>query len=109
MACDQALNNRITAIIAAWEGVEVKKMFGGVCHLLLGNMFAGVYREFLILRLGEDEAGRALTLPFVRPLDITGKPMKGWAMVAREGWQTDAELKAWLEKAKAFALSLPPK
>jgi hypothetical protein len=35
--------------------------------------------------------------------------MKGWVMVAREGWQTDAELKAWLEKAKAFALSLPPK
>jgi TfoX/Sxy family transcriptional regulator of competence genes len=44
MACDQALNNRITAIIAAWEGVEVKKMFGGVCHLLHGNMFACVYR-----------------------------------------------------------------
>jgi TfoX/Sxy family transcriptional regulator of competence genes len=109
MAYDQALNHRISAIIAAWEGVEAKKMFGGVCHLLHGNMFAGVYREFLILRLGEDEAARALTLPFVRPLDITGKPMKGWVMVAREGWQTDAELKAWLEKAKAFALSLPPK
>lgn len=84
-------------------------MFGGICHVVHGHMFAGVYQDFLILRLGEAEADEALKLPFVRPMDITGKPLKGWVMVAREGWQTDEDLQAWLEKAKAFALSLPPK
>jgi hypothetical protein len=48
-------------------------------------------------------------LPFSRPLNITGKPMKGWVMVSPEGNAADADLRAWLEKAKAFALSLPPK
>ena len=109
MTYDTELNARITAVIAAWQGTEAKKMFGGICHMIHGNMFAGVYQDFLILRLGEAGADRALKLPFVRPLDITGKPLKGWVMVAREGWQSDVDLQAWLEKARAFALSLPPK
>jgi TfoX/Sxy family transcriptional regulator of competence genes len=109
MAYNKELNARLTAITSDWQGTEAKKMFGGICHMLHGNMFGGVYKDFLILRLGEAEADRALALPFVRPMDITGKPLKGWVMVDREGWQTDAELRTWLEKAKAFALSLPPK
>jgi TfoX/Sxy family transcriptional regulator of competence genes len=109
MAYDIALNNRVTAIIAHWEGVEAKRMFGGICYLIHGNMFGGVYQDFLILRLGESAASKALMLPFVRPLDITGRPLKGWVMVAKEGVESDADLRTWLEKAKAFALSLPPK
>jgi hypothetical protein len=41
-------------------------------------------------------------------MDITGRPMKGWIMVEQEGL-TDQVLKKWLEKAKAFAETLPPK
>jgi len=30
-----------------------KKMFGGTCYTIKGNMVCGVYKDFLILRLGE--------------------------------------------------------
>ena len=63
-------------------------MFGGVCHLLHGNMVAGVWKEFLILRLGEDAADFARELPHVRPFDITGRPMKGWVMIEPAGVRT---------------------
>ena len=37
------------------------------------------------LRLGKEGADEALKLPAVREFDITGRPMKGWAMVEQEG------------------------
>jgi hypothetical protein len=45
----------------------------------------------------------------VREFDITGKPMKGWVMVAENGYRSDKDLRAWLEKAKKFASNLPAK
>ena len=35
--------------------------------------------------------------------------MKGWVMITRDGINTDENLKNWLNKARAFAQSLPPK
>ena len=109
MAYDTALNARIGEIIHAWAGVSSKKMFGGVCHLLHGNMVAGVWKEFLILRLGEDAADFARELPHVRPFDITGRPMKGWVMIEPDGVRSSVQLRKWLEQARAFAETLPPK
>ena len=84
-------------------------MFGGVCHLISGNMFCGVYKDYLILRLGDEKAGEALRKSSVRPFDITGRPMKGWVMVAGEGFKKDDDLRGWLNQAKKFAKTLPPK
>jgi hypothetical protein len=46
---------------------------------------------------------------YTRPFDITGKPMKGWVMVDGKGFKTDDSLKSWLNKAKTFVKTLPPK
>jgi hypothetical protein len=72
-------------------------------------MFCGVHKDFLILRLGEEKAREALPLPFVKPFDITGRPMKGWIMVEERGFTAERELKEWLEKAKAFVKTLGSK
>ncbi|MBI5580518.1 MAG: TfoX/Sxy family protein [Deltaproteobacteria bacterium] len=90
------------------QGAVRRKMFGGTCYLLKGNMVCGVYKNFLILRLGEKRAAEALKQPGVRPFDITGKPMKGWAMMA-ESALTDAEIAGWIEKARTFVKTLPAK
>ena len=84
-------------------------MFGGVCHLIDGNMFCGVYKDFLILRLGAEKSEVALKSPHTRPFDITGKSMTGWVMVEPEGIKTDGDLVDWLKKAEEFARTLPPK
>ena len=109
MAYNEELETRIKKIVSRWKNTADKKMFGGVCHLLGGNMFCGVYKDFLILRLGEENAKEAMKLPFVRPFDITGRPMKGWVMVDKGGFETEEALKQWLEKAREFASGLPAK
>jgi hypothetical protein len=108
MAYSEALDSRIAEIVSGWRDVSRKKMFGGVCYLLRGNMVCGVYKEFVILRLGGEGASQALDKPFVRPFDITGRPMKGWVVVGPQGFEGDA-LEACLNKAKAFVQNLPPK
>lgn len=100
---------RINKIISTWKGTSRKKMFGGICYLIRGNMFSGVYKDFLILRLGEKGAAEALRAEHVRPMDITGKPMKGWVMVAQKGFQDDEALAGWLDEAREFVKSLPGK
>jgi TfoX/Sxy family transcriptional regulator of competence genes len=109
MAYNKGIESRIEKIVATWKNTDHKNMFGGICHLVNGNMFCGVYKDFLILRLGQENADLALDLPFVRPFDITGRPMKGWVMVAEEGFNTDDALEDWLSQARDFALTLPPK
>lgn len=109
MPYNAQIEDRIQKIIAGWDNTARKKMFGGICHLLNGNMFCGVYEDFLILRLGEEQGGLALEQSHVRPFDITGRPMKGWVMVAVDGFKTDGELTDWLNQARQFADSLPPK
>jgi TfoX/Sxy family transcriptional regulator of competence genes len=109
MPYSQELDNRVTGAITK-IGVNViqKKMFGGTCNLLNGNMMCGVYKDFVILRLGEEQGELALSQPHTQPFDMTGRPMKGWVMVEQEGL-TDSELERWLREAEAFAEALPPK
>ena len=107
MPYNEAIDLSVTSIISDW-GTTRKKMFGGTCHILNGNMLCGVYKDYLILRLGEDQANDALKLDHVKPFDITGKPMKGWVMVEAAGFEGPL-LSQWLRKAKKFVESLPPK
>ena len=109
MPYNEEIEKRIRKIVARWKNREAKKMFGGVCHLLDGNMFCGVYRDYLILRLGEKNSEEALKLSFTGPFDITGKAMKGWVMMEEKGFKTDEQLKDWLNMAKKFVKQLPPK
>jgi TfoX/Sxy family transcriptional regulator of competence genes len=109
MTYDEELETRIKKVISNWTHTDAKKMFDGICHLLHGNMFCGVYKDFLILRLGEEKATKALASSSVKPFDITGRGMKGWVMVAQEGFKTDDELEAWLNQARVFVETLPAK
>jgi len=109
MPYNEELDARIKKMVFRWKNTTDKKMFGGVCHLTNGNMFCGVHKDFLILRLGEETSREAMARKHVREFDITGKPMKGWVMVAPPGYKNDKNLRDWLEKAKKFAKTLPAK
>ena len=109
MAYDEKLDERIRGIVSSWKKTDHKNVFGGVCYLLDGHMVSGVYKDFLILRLGDAEAQKALALPYVKPFDVTGRPMKGWVMVEPGGCASDEALSEWLNRAGAFVQQLPPK
>ena len=109
MAYDMKIEQRIDTLIAPLPNMEKKKMFGGVCYLTRGNMCFGIWQEYLIVRTNPTVAQEQLQHEYVRPFDVTGKPMKGWLMVAAEGWKTDAALNEWLVMGREFALTLPEK
>jgi TfoX/Sxy family transcriptional regulator of competence genes len=92
------------------KDLEPRKMFGGVCLLHRGNMAFGVWKDNLIVRLGDDaeilaliKANKAL------PFDITGRRMKGWAMVPKRLLRTAADYRHWISLGIVFARTLPPK
>jgi len=109
MPYNEEIDLRIRDIVGDGPNLEFKKMFGGVCQLINGNIVCGVHKDYLILRLGEAAAKNALQKPHVRPFDITGRPMRGWVMVAGEGFAGRHELKKWLDEARRFVISLPEK
>ena len=63
----------------------------------------------MVVRIGPDNDMEALAKPGTRPFDFTGKPMKGWVMVAQDGLESDENLEGWVERGVQFASSLPPK
>ena len=109
MPYDAALEDRIEDIIHRWDGMEKKKMFGGICYLVNGNMSFGVWKDYLIVRMAPALAAEKLNDAHVKKFDITGKPMRGWVMVERDSWIDDAELAEWLDIGRSFASSLPRK
>src|ERR1700691_2492409 len=109
MAFDENLAERIHKNLARKKGVEEKKLFGGIIFMLNGNMLVGVWKDSLIVRLGEEQGEEALLEPNVRPFDITGKAMKGWAMVTPDGIEDDDQLKGWIQRAVKFVGKLPGK
>lgn len=84
-------------------------MFGGIGFLLNGNTLVGVWKDLLIARLGPDQGNDVLLEPHVREFDITGKPMKGWVLVEREGVTGEDQLAGWILRAVKFVEALPPK
>ena len=109
MAFDEALAERICRGLARKKGIEEKKMFGGIGFLLNGNLFVGVWKESLVVRLGEEEGEEALKESHVKEFDITGKPMRNWVLVGPEGVQDDEQLAGWIQRAVKFVGALPAK
>ena len=109
MPYDPGLAERLAEILNDRPGFDRKKMFGGIGWLMNGNMCVGVYKDWLIARIGEDRAREIFKEAHVKPMDITGRPMKGWAMVAAEGVDDDEDLRRYVEAAIAFVSMLPAK
>jgi TfoX/Sxy family transcriptional regulator of competence genes len=109
MAYNEQLAERVRAIVGDGPGLSERKMFGGIAFMLNGNMFCGITRDDLMVRVGPDRFEEALASPGARPMDFTGRPMKGMAFVGPEGYRTDEQLRGWVEKTLEYARSLPAK
>ena len=108
MAFDEKLAGRIRSAVAELEGIEEKKMFGGIAFLLRGNMLVGVHKEALIARIAPEDTDAALKDKHARIFDLTGRPMRAWIMVKRDGVE-GARLLTWIARAVAFVRTLPAK
>ncbi len=109
MAYNEQLAERVRAIVGDGPGLSERKMFGGIAFMLNGNMFCGITRDDLMVRVGPDRFEEALASPGARPMDFTGRPMKGMVFVGPEGYATDEQLRGWVEQTLEYARSLPAK
>lgn len=109
MAYDETLAQRVHTLLKCQQGFTQRKMFGGLCFMLHGNMCCGITKNDLMLRLGEKNALKALERPYTRQMDFTGRPIKSMIFVEQPGYNDDDELKFWINKAVMFVKSLPPK
>ncbi|MDE2026980.1 MAG: TfoX/Sxy family protein [Candidatus Omnitrophica bacterium] len=107
MPYDEKLEKRLDKLVSKRNDFYRQKMFGGVGYLLRGNMCFGIWKDSLILRLGETQAQNALKRKSVKPFDITGRAMRGWVMVEPPGMKTDAILHQWVTQAIDFVIQLP--
>lgn len=111
MAFSDRLADRVRDALVAEVGpsdLSERKMFGGLCFMLGGNMCCGIVGDELMVRVGPDAYEEALARRYAREMDLTGKPLTGMVYVAPDGLRGSA-LKAWVRRGAAFAGSLPRK
>jgi TfoX/Sxy family transcriptional regulator of competence genes len=109
MAYDETLAVRVRDLLGDRAAATEKKMFGGLAFMVGGNMCCGVHGDELIVRLEPEGTDQALEEQHVRVFDLTGRPMKGWVLVAPAGVASDDDLRRWVDLAVEFASSLPAK
>jgi len=103
MAYDEGLAERLRGVFEDQPGVVEKKMFGGVCFMVDGKMCVGIVKCDLMLRVGPERYAAALAEPHARPMDFSGKPMKGFVYVAPDGFESDERLEWWVRQGVTFA------
>jgi TfoX/Sxy family transcriptional regulator of competence genes len=110
VAYDEALAERIRALIAEERGVTEKKMFGGLAFLIGGNMaVAASGQGGLLVRVDPDESDALVANTNARPMEMRGREMRGWLRVDAEDVAGKRELSRWIERGVGYARSLPAK
>jgi TfoX/Sxy family transcriptional regulator of competence genes len=108
MAFDEKLAERVRGVLKRRRGISEKRMFGGLAFLVNGHMACGIIGDDLIVRVGPEAYEAALRKPGARPMDFTGRAMKGMVYVGPRSTQRATSLKTWLERGLSYARSLPP-
>ena len=109
MAYDEGLAERVRELLAGKRGISEKKMFGGLCFLLHGNMVVGISKNELMVRYDRGDHDAVMRMKHVRPMDFTKKPMKGFAFVGPKGFDSDADLQRWIDRCLDYVSTLPKK
>jgi TfoX/Sxy family transcriptional regulator of competence genes len=96
MAYDEEFAERIRKVLKKKKGIREQKMFGGLCFMLHDKMSVGVLKDVLVLRVSPETGAELLKKPGVRPMDFTGRPMKGFLYVSQSAFKTAKALKTWI-------------
>lgn len=109
MAYDETLATRIRRGLRGRSDVVEKHMFGGVAFMIRGHMACGVVGSRLMVRIDPSAAEDLLRKPHARPMDFTGRPMRGFLFVDPPGIATAVSLRSWVGRAAQYAEAQPKK
>lgn len=100
---------RIRDLLQSRHGIGEKRLFGSTAFLQYGNILVCAWGDRLIARIGVEQASIALQQRSVGPMDITGRPMKGWVIVAPAGIEDECQLKSWIDMSITLVNTLEPR
>ena len=109
MPYDEKLAERIREMLAGSRGLNEREMFGGIGFTIDGKMVAGVHGRDLIARVAAVDHDEVVREPGARTFDVTGRPMKGWLLIAPAGTASGPSLKKWVDRSVTFTSTLPAK
>jgi TfoX/Sxy family transcriptional regulator of competence genes len=107
MSYDEKTAERIRKVLAKRDDVGERKMFGGLCFMVNDRMCVGLTSEALMVRVGPDAHEDAMAQPHARPMDFTGRVMRGFVFVDPPGFASPASLARWVKRGVDFALTAP--
>ena len=102
MPYDEELAARVRQVLRRRTGITERKMFGGLAFLRHGKMCCGIVGQHLMVRVVEEDMPHALRRTHVRPMDFTGRPLRGFVYVAPRGLACGGSLREWIRKGLAF-------
>jgi hypothetical protein len=103
MAYNEQLANRIRQVFDTRNDITERKMFGGLAFLYRGRMCCGIVGRDLMVRVPDDEFDAVVRARHVRPMDFTGRPLRGFVYVSPPGFRTAAALRTWLSRGERVA------
>lgn len=103
MAYNEKLADRVRKLIAPTHKItEEKKMFGGLCFMVNYKMCVGVEKERLMVRLDPGRYDEVMEKEGCKPMDFTGKVMKGFVFVDADVLTTKKKLDYWVQLALKY-------
>ena len=103
MAYNEVLANRTREIISlTHKNVEEKRMFGGLCFMVNNKMCVGVEKERLMVRFDPAKNDEVMEMEGCKPMDFTGKVMKGYVFVDIDALNTKKKLTWWVSLALEY-------
>jgi TfoX/Sxy family transcriptional regulator of competence genes len=110
MAYDEDLADRVRELVAGEQGVEERRMFGGLAFLINGHMSVTASRQGgLLIRMDPAEADALVDDEHIKPMVMRGREMDGWLRVDDTVVSTASELEQWVARGVGYARSLPAK
>jgi TfoX/Sxy family transcriptional regulator of competence genes len=103
------LERTFGAAFPADPRAERRKMFGFPSGVVNGNMFGGLFEQYMVLRLGDADRQTMVTEYGAAPFEPMGRPMTGYVTVPPIILQEPDRLREWVQRAFEFSASLPPK
>ena len=113
MAYDEKLASRFRDALNGLDGISEKRMMGGVCFLLHGNMIGGADRTKdgvgrFMFRVGKENHSEAVLRSGAIAMVQGGRNMTGFFFVHDKDCDA-ATLNDWIAFALSFVAALPPK
>jgi TfoX/Sxy family transcriptional regulator of competence genes len=104
MAYDEVLSLRVEKQLLEQNiNFAAKKMFGGIAFMINDKMCIGIVKNELMLHVLEEEYESLLEENHVRPMNFTGKVMKGFLFIEEEALTKEESLLYWIKFGLDFA------